>query len=408
MSETTLFRFRAVDRAGVASRVELAAGSEAEALATLKRRGLIVLGRAERRRFDLAALLATEIGGSRLSASERTDFTREIASMLAAGLDLERALRFAAEITPRARARTLITGLCALVRDGASFARALSAEPSSFPPIYIGLVRAGEESGAMTATLDDLARLLERSRSMHASIVASLTYPALLLVASIGAIGFLLTEVLPQFVAIFAANGAHLPQTTQMLLAIGAFCGLAWPWVLAGAMPCLLTARWLLRHPRVRLRVDALLLRVPVLGSLLREALAARLTRTLGTLLCNGVALVPALAIVGSVIGNRAATAAVTAAGEAARGGKGLARGLEAAGLLPVRAIYLLRLGEETGQLGPMALRAAAVHEERTRLQIEKLVALLVPLITVALGGVIGFIITALLLAMLGLNGLAH
>ncbi|WP_287994713.1 type II secretion system F family protein, partial [Acidiphilium sp.] len=239
-------------------------------------------------------------------------------------------------------------------------------------------------------------------------IMASLTYPALLLIAAIGAIGFLLTDVLPEFVPIFAENGVKLPGSTRLLLALGHGCAVGWPYALVLAILGGLGLRALLHRPGPRLSVDGMLLRLPVAGALLREAVAARLTRTLGVLLTNGVALVPALAIVQEVIGNRAAAAAIAGATEAARRGAGLARGLESAGLLPIRAIHLLRLGEETGQLGPMALRAAAIHEERTRLGVEKLVALLVPAITVAMGAAIGFIVSSLLLAMLGLDQLAR
>lgn len=328
--------------------------------------------------------------------------------MLQAGLDLERALRFAAEIASSRRMRFIVEHMRDAVRDGASFARALGTEGSSFPPLYIGLVRAGEESGSLVGTLENLAELLEKSRALRASIVASLTYPALLLVAAIGSIGFLLTDVLPAFIPIFAQNGVRLPEATRILLGIGAACAIGWPYALGAMVVAALGTRALLRRPGPRLHFDATILRVPILGSLLREAVAARVTRTLGTLLCNGVALVPAMAIVQDVIGNRAASAAIAGATEAARRGKGLARGLEVSGLLPIRAIHLLRLGEETGQLGPMALRAAAIHEERTRLGMEKLVALLVPAITVVMGAAIGFIVASLLLAMLGLDALAH
>ncbi|MDD2876662.1 MAG: type II secretion system F family protein [Acidiphilium sp.] len=402
------FSFRTLDRIGVEARTTIEAASEADAIATLKRHGLILLGPDRGGRFDLRALLATEIGGARLSASERADFTREMASMLEAGLDLERSLRFAGEIASSARMRRIIERLRDQVRDGASLAKALTAEAASFPQLYVGLVRAGEESGTLASTLENLADLLEKSRSLRSSIMASLTYPALLLIAAVGAIFFLLTNVLPEFVPIFAENGVKLPASTRILLAIGHGCAVGWPYALAVALMSGVAVRLLLRRPGSRLWFDGVLLRIPIAGGLMREALAARFTRTLGALLTNGVALVPALAIVQVVIGNCAAAAAIAGATEAARRGRGLARGLEAARLLPIRTIHLLRLGEETGQLGAMALRAAAIHEERTRLGVEKLVALLVPVITVAMGAAIGFIVASLLLAMLGLNAIAH
>lgn len=402
------FSYRTIDRSGTESRTTIEAVCEPDAIATLKQRGLILLGPDRAARFDLQALLSTEIGGGRLSASERANFTRELASMLAAGLDLERSLRFACEIASSARMRRIVEALRDRVRDGSSLAKALTAEAASFPRLYIGLVRAGEESGSLAGTLENLAELLEASRSLRSSIIASLTYPVLLLVAAVGAIGFLLTSVLPEFVPIFAENGVRLPESTRILLAVGHACAVGWPYGLAMMVLGGFGVRWLLRRAGPRMWFDGALLHLPIAGGLLREALAARFTRTLGALLSNGVALVPALAIVQEVIGNRAAMAAVAVATEAARRGKGLASGLESARLLPVRTIHLLWLGEETGQLGAIALRAAAIHEERTRLGVEQLVALLVPAITVAMGAAIGFIVASLLLAMLGLNALAH
>ena len=403
------FVFRVIDRAGTPSRLAIAAANEAEAIEAVKRRGLILLGAAPRRGAGLRALLNHDIGGApRLGADALADFTRELASMLGAGLDLERALRFTAAAAATPRARAIILATCDKVRDGAALWRALGEETRSFPPFYVGLVRAGEESGALATTLEDLAELLERNRSLRAAMIAGLTYPALLALAATGAIVFLLTNVLPEFVPIFAENGVPLPATTRLLLAIGQTCAAVWPYALALLAFAIPGIRLLLARPAPRLRFDRLVLRLPLVGFLLREALAARFTRTLGTLLGNGVALVPAMAIVQNVIGNRAATLAIATAADAARRGKGLAAGLAAAGLMPERTVQLLRLGEETGQLGRMALRAAAIHEERARLGVQQLVSLLVPAITIVMGGAIGFIVASLLLAMLGLDALAH
>ncbi|HLY56046.1 MAG TPA: type II secretion system F family protein, partial [Stellaceae bacterium] len=152
---------------------------------------------------------------------------------------------------------------------------------------------------------------------------------------------------------------------------------------------------------------DRLVLRLPVIGRLTREIVAARLCRTLGTLLNNGVPLIAALGIVRDALGNLAASNAVEAAIARAKGGAGLSRPLDESRVFPVRTIHLLRLGEETATLGPMALRAAQIHEEETRLGLERLVSLLVPLIVIVMGGAVATIMASLLLAMLSLNDLA-
>jgi general secretion pathway protein F len=177
--------------------------------------------------------------------------------------------------------------------------------------------------------------------------------------------------------------------------------------MLLGVAALVLLLRAALRVPRFRLSMDRMLLRLPIVGGLLREILAARFTRVLGTLLVNGVSLIAALAIVRDALGNHAAMAAVDAAATSARAGAGLSGPLGEARVFPPRTTHLLRLGEENAELGPIALRAADIHDERTRVILERLVALLVPAITIIMGAAVAGIVTSLLTAMLSLNDLA-
>jgi general secretion pathway protein F len=250
--------------------------------------------------------------------------------------------------------------------------------------------------------------LLERERSLTATIQSAMIYPALLVLASIGAIWLLLTQVLPQFTPLFEQNGAALPGPTRFLISAGHFASEYGLFALLGVVLLGLAIRQSLTRPPVRLRADRLLLHVPVIGRLAREAMAARFCRTLGTLVINGMPLIAALDIVRETLGNLAAVAVVEAATLSAKGGAGLSRPLGESGLFPVRTIYLLRLGEETAQLGAMALRAAEIHEENTRLGVQRLVSLLVPVITIVIGAIIAGIVSSLLLAMLSLNDLAQ
>jgi general secretion pathway protein F len=402
------FRYVAIDPAGKIARGVMEAPDEAALVARLQRQGHIPM-RAEpaTRGPWLAGLLAIEFGRSGLRPQEVADVTRELSIMLGAGQDLDRALRFLVETASAPRIRAVLEQLRDKVRDGGALAAAMAAQPRSFSRLYVGLVRAGEAGGTLAPTLERLATLLERQRSLSASIASAMIYPALLVVAAIGSVTLLLTVVLPQFVPLFAQNGAALPASTQLLIATGGLVADYGLYGLAAALLLLLAARQALRRPGPRLAVDRLLLRLPVIGGLARETLAARFTRTLGTLLLNGVPLIGALAIVRDAIGNLAAVAAVDLATLSARGGAGLSRPLGAAAIFPPRTIHLLRLGEETAQLGAMSLRAAEIHEEAARIGVQRLVALLVPMITVLMGAVIAGIVSSLLLAMLSLNDLA-
>jgi general secretion pathway protein F len=403
------FRYTAIGAGGEMLRGVMEAGSEAEAVAHLQRQGSLPM-RAEpvTQGSLLGPLMHTEFLPRRgMSAQQVADVTRELATMLAAGQDLDRALRYVLETAPGRRSRLVLGRLRDAVRDGTPLSVALGREPGSFSRLYVGMVRAGEASGQLADALARLADLLERQRRISATVTSALIYPCLLAVASVGAITLLLTQVLPQFVPLFEQSGAKLPPSTQFLIDAGAFVGDRGVLILLAVFVLGLGVAAVLRRPAARLFADRLLLRLPVVGPLQRELLAARFTRALGTLLVNGVPLIGALAITRDALGNLAAVAALDHASRSARGGGSLSQPLAEAAVLPARTIHLLRLGEENARLGPMALHAAEIHEERTRVSVQRLVALMVPAITILMGAAVAGIVASLLAAMLSLNDLA-
>ncbi len=400
------FRYVAIDPSGQTRRGVMEAGSEAEVVSRLQRQGNIPM-RAEPAGGALPQLFAQEIGRRGMSRQDVANFTRELAVMLTAGQDLDRSLRFMAETAPNRRVLATVEALRRTVRDGGALARALAEHPGTFSRLYVGMVRAGEAGGTLAPTLEHLATLLEPERGLAATVKSAMIYPGLLSVMAIASIVMLLTQVLPQFVPLFEQSGAALPGPTQALITLGSLVSHYGAYALVLLLILLLAARQMLKQPGPRLAADRMLLRLPVLGGLQREIVAARFTRTLGTLLINGVPLIAALGIVEAAVGNRAGAAAIERAAIMAKGGAGLARPLEEFAIFPARTIHLLRLGEETAQLGPMALRAAEIHEERTRLGVQRLVSLLVPAITIVMGAAIAGIVASLMLAMLGLNDLA-
>ena len=409
----TSFRYVAIAPGGALVQGELEAEDLAAAVASLRRQGNMPVRAqpASKGRFQatLGNLPLVRLARpAKLSRQDVTEMTRELALMLGAGQDLDRAFRFLIETASKPRVAQMLTRLRDAIRDGSTFAAALTQYPGSFSVLYVGLVRAGEAGGALPATLERLATLLERERALMSTLISALIYPLALLVAAVGSVTLLLTSVLPQFVPLFEQGGVALPASTQLMVTAGTVIG---DWGLVGigvfALLGLLLAT-ALKRPGPRLAFDRLRLKLPIIGPLSREVLAARLTRTLGTLLINGMPLVGALAIVRDVLGNAAGQRALEAAAVEARGGAGLARPLAASGLFPVRTVHLLQLGEETAALGPMALRAAEIHEEKTRSAVQRLVSLLTPAITIGMGGLIALIVGSLLQAMLGLNDLAH
>jgi len=405
------FRYRAVAPGGETVSGIMEASSERAVIDILRRQGSQPLSAdpADKPQNIVQALLGAEFGRRRrLSGGDVAEFTRELAVMLSAGQDLDRALRFLVDTASKTHVRIILTQIRDAVRDGSPLAAALQQHPASFPRLYIGLVRAGESGGMLAPTLERLADLLEKQRALRASVVSSLIYPAILLVAGIASIILLLTQVLPQFVPMFEQAGAALPRPTQIVIALGNIVSNDGLYVAVLLVVLVIAAQQALARPGPRLWWDRFTLRLPVFGPLAREVLAARFARTLGTLLQNGVPLVAALVIVADVIGNSAAEAAVRRATESAKGGAGLSRPLQQSGIFPVRTVYLLRLGEETAQLGAMALRAADIHEDHSRIGIERLTALLVPALILTMGAAVAGIVSSLLLAMLSLNDLAQ
>lgn len=403
------FRYTAIDAMGKQVNRVADAISEAALADRVQGEGLLLLRAAQlgqnNRFFDfLHADLTWKRG---LSTAELAGITRELAVMLEAGQDIDHALQFLMEISEDKRSRRIVETIRNRVRGGASLAAALAEQPAVFSRLYISLVRAGEAGGHLAQALAQLAQLLEKQQKLKADLVSALTYPALLVAAAVGSIVFLLTYVLPQFAPVFEQAGAQLPRPTRILIELGAIMqndGIVL--LLLSVLSGLVLYR-LANVPRTRLAIERGLLRVPTVGTLMRRVEAARLTRTLGTLLLNGVGLVTALAIARDVLGNRVAIGIVDSASTQVKAGARLAASLKTGRFFPPQTIQLIQLGEETGRLGDMALRAAAIHDDQVAQSVQRLVALLVPVITVVMGAAVAGIISSLLLAMLSLNDLA-
>ena len=404
-----MFRYTAVDASGTVIKGVLEGESRAAIVERLQEEGNLPLRAdpADRRGALLDFLDFKPMQRRGLSKQEVAAFTRELSIMLRAGQDLDHALRFIVEITDAPRAKAIFVDIRDKVRGGATLATALTGHSTSFTQLYVGMVRAGELDGALAETLDRLAGLLEREVVTSASIRAALIYPALLVVAAVVLIIFLLTYVLPQFTPIFEQAGAKLPTATRALIGLGDFVRDNGLWVVILLLIGVAVGRRALTRPSLRLKFDSLILKVPGFGQLARETQAAYFTRTLGTLLRNGVPLLAALTVARDVLGNLAARAAVDAAQASAKQGAGVARSLEASGVFPPRMVHLLRLGEETGRLAEMALRAADIHDELVRIGLQRVSSLIVPVVTIATGLMVAGIIASLVTAMLSLNDLA-
>jgi general secretion pathway protein F len=293
------------------------------------------------------------------------------------------------------------------VQGGASLADALAKHhPRPFSRLYINMVRAGEKGGVLETTLRRLAGFLDESQEFRDALVSALIYPALLTGVGTAAVVFLMTFVIPRFAAIFKDLGATVPLPTLILLEASGFIQHYW-WLLAFlATAGVLGSRVVLATPHGRLGADRLLLRLPLAGTVIAQTEVARFTRILGTLLTSGVAMIPALAVVKDMLGNQVLAGAVERLGDGVRRGAGLARPMAEARTFPPLAVHLVRVGEETGRLEETLLQVAASLEADTRKLVKRLIALAEPCIILVMGLVVGFIVVAMLMAILSVTDL--
>ena len=345
------------------------------------------------------------VGSRRVATRDLVAFTQRLATLLEAGVPLDRALAIQAELAPTERLRAITRAILTDVRGGASLADALAKHhPHPFSRLYVNMVRAGERGGVLEVTLARLAEFLEEAHALREAVVSALIYPALLALVGTAAVVFLMTFVIPRFADVFRDLQGAIPAPTRLLLAVSGWLQRYW-WLLGvGVLAATLAARVLLATAGGRLRVDRLTLRLPVLRDVLLEYEVARLARTLGTLLHSGVALVSALALVKETIANRYLAAKVGGLVEGVKRGAGLARPMAAAGVFPSLAVHMVRVGEETGRLEEMLLKVGATFDADTRSRLKRLIALAEPVIILLMGLVVGFIVVAMLLAIFSLS----
>ncbi|MBC3949395.1 type II secretion system inner membrane protein GspF [Pseudomonas folii] len=396
----SLFKFRALDSQGVAQNGTLDAKDQDAAVAVLQKRGLLVL------QIDPAGMggLRNALGRGMLNGAALVSFTQQLATLLGAGQPLERSLGILLKQPGQPQTRALIERIREQVKAGKPLSAALEEEGAQFSSLYISMVRAGEAGGALESTLRQLSDYLERSQLLRGEVINALIYPAFLVVGVLGSLALLLAYVVPQFVPIFKDLGVPIPLITEVILGLGEFLSAYGLAVLAG----LIALIWLLmvrrKDPARRERHDRRLLGIRVIGPLLQRIEAARLARTLGTLLNNGVALLQALVIARQVCTNRALQAQVAQAAESVKGGGTLASAFGAEPLLPDLALQMIEVGEQAGELDTMLLKVADVFDIEAKRGIDRMLAALVPALTVVMAGMVAVIMLAIMLPLMSLT----
>ncbi len=391
------FRYQALSATGEALQGQMDAASAEEVIGRLQEAGHIPV---EARRADEVASGASWTAlfqRKALTPEQILQFTEQLATLLGAGQPLDRALAILLDLPESSDAKKVIASVRDAVRGGTSLSTALEQQHGVFSRLYVSTVRAGEVGGSLHETLARLADYLDRSRTLRSRVVNAMIYPVILVSMITLSLLFLLGYVVPQFQQMYEGLGAELPLLTKIVLGIGNLVRGFW-WLLPIALAALLL--WLdrkRRDPAWRRALDAWMLRRKLLGSLIARLETARLARTLGTMVKNGVPLLQSLTIARNVLGNRVLAEAVDAASEEVKTGSGLAHALGRREVFPRLAVQMVQVGEESGELDGMLLKVADTFDRETAQALDRFLTALVPALTVLMSIVVGTVILAIL-----------
>ncbi len=341
-----------------------------------------------------------------LSTLDLAMLTRQLATLLRSGLPLDESLQAVAEQTEKPRVQRIILGVRSKVIEGHPLADGLGDFPQAFPEIYRATVAAGEQSGKLDLVLERLSDYTESRQVMGQQVSNALVYPIVLIVLSFAIVSFLLAYVVPQVVAVFDAGHQELPLATRILIGVSSFMRHYWFYgLILAAIGIWAFLRWL-KRPESRLRFDRFLLRVPLAGKLIRGLNTARFARTFSILTASAVPVLEALKISGDVVNNQPMKEAVADAASRVREGAPIGKSLAARKLFPPMMIHLISSGESSGELEKMLERAAANQEREMDGLLATMTNLLGPFMVVFMGGIVMFIVIALLLPIFQLNDL--
>ena len=402
------FVYSAYNSAGDRIDGEIEASNAGNAADQLHKKGLLAF------RTEISTVAAD--GGQRakaaaksasLSLIEFATFARQLATLLQAELPLDQCLRLVASQAGKTRAGRFSERLATLVVAGRSFSDAIESEAPNAPPFIAPLVRAGEARGTLTPCLTDLANILERRVEVQGRFRSAMVYPSLLLVLAMATIALVVGVLVPTLMPLFKDSGTPPPLTLQLAEDLGLVIANYWLPLLAVAVALIGLSIWLFRRPSVVAFIDTLLLRLPGIGLLVRRTNVAIIARTLGSLLHNGVPLVAALSLTATVASSALFRRSLLSATQAVKEGSKLTAALQRQPAFPDMALRFIAIGEEASRLDDMLLHLAEVSDTEAHRQIEGLLTLLTPAITLFVGVFIGGLILSVMQAVLSVNDIA-
>ena len=405
-----LYAYRAVSPAGEVSAGELDAANESEIVDRLRDQGMMPMQVAPATAAGTAAAAPRArrrwFAAKRVSRDNLLAMTRELATLVRAGLPLDRALQILIDLAPTPPVAALLQGIRDDVRGGKALSQALDTRREVFSRFYVNIVRAGEAGGALGVVLQRMADTMERNKELRESVRSALIYPTILVCVAVTSVMVLLVYVVPQFEQMFSQAGKALPLPTAVVIFVGNGIRRYW-WAIVGGV--FLAVGWFRRRgrtPRVRRIRDARLLRAPLLGDVIAKLEVARFARTLSTLLGNGVTLLAGLSIVKETMTNVVLGGALDGVVAKLREGKGFGRPLSETGVYPRLATQMILVGEESGRLEEMLARVADVYDREVQVAIKRFLSILEPVLILSLAVLVGGIVFSILLGVMGMNDL--
>lgn len=405
-----LFAFQAVRSSGEAVTAQIDAMTQAEAIERVREQGLILVSIGPATAATLAAQAKSPsffgqlLRPRKVKREQVIAFTRDLANLISAGLPLDRAFELLTSLADSPPMGVLMQDLRDRVRGGKPLSEALAQHPKHFDRLYVNMVRAGEASGTLGPVLQRISEFQERSAELRSNVTNAMIYPFVLIGVAVVAVLTMMFFVVPKFETTFRQFGKALPPATENLIAMSHFLRQDGWIILLGVAATYILVRGRLRTPEGQLKWHLRKLTMPVFGELFRKIEIARLARTLGTLLGNGVSLLPALTIVKDTVDNRALANSLESVLVRLKEGHGFARPLMEAGLYPKLAVHMVAVGEETGQLDKMLIKVADVYDIEVNTALKRALGLMEPILILVLAVLVGGIVFALLSALLGLT----
>lgn len=342
----------------------------------------------------------------RITRSDIAVFTTQFAALVEAGIPVVDSFEIVIQQTEKKSMKKMLSVIKEEVNKGVSLSDAFKMFPRHFSSLYINMVRAGQESGSLEIVLMRLADFLESQLEMRSRITATMAYPTLMLLVGVTVVFFLVTFVIPTVAGIFQEMNQALPLPTTILLGVSGFFKKAWIYILIALVLLVMSYKWYRTTPGGKKRVDRLKLVLPLIGAQYRKILMTRFTRTLGTLLSNGVPIVTAFDIVKSIIDNTLISTEIERAGDEIKEGKEVSKPLGASGVFPPVVVNMIAVGEKSGQLEEMLNRVSKIMDAELDSSLKRLMSLLEPIMILIMGAVVLFIVISILLPIFDMNQL--